>query len=159
MARPLRDRLKTAAELLRTDGHPDAAMDVEAVLAPGGWTLLRDTKPSGTDVVSMPFTMDKRLKDALMAAAQDTGTVLSAAVVEGWEAFLAGEFVPPKVRQVRGAAGYSKTTLTVTVPEELRDRVSARIPQVMEEAGYRITLSSIGVEWLMEELGVERPLD
>jgi hypothetical protein len=155
----MRDRLKTAAELLRTDGHHEAAMDVEAVIAPGGWTLLRDTKSTGAEVVSFPMTMDKRLKDALVAAAQDTGTVLSNAVAEGWRAFLDGRFVPPRVRQVRGRAGYVKTTMTVTVPQDLRNEVSARIPQVVQEVGYRITLSSIAVEWLMEELGVERPLD
>jgi hypothetical protein len=49
--------------------------------------------------------------------------------------------------------------MTVTVPKELRAEVSARIPAVQDKAGYRITLSSIAVEWLMEELGVERPLD
>jgi hypothetical protein len=134
-------------------------MDVEAVLVTGGWTMLRDAKGSGSEVVSLALTMDKRLKQDLVDAAEATGTVLSNAVTEGLRAFLADEFVPPRVQQARGRAGYSKTTMTVTVPQELRDQVNAHIPTVAEDAGYRITVSSIAVEWLMEELGVERPLD
>jgi hypothetical protein len=151
--------LKTAAELLRNDGHEEAARDVEAVLAPGGWNWLRETEPTQSEMVPLPLTMDRRLKDALAKAAEDTGTVPSAAVAEGYRAFLEGRFVPPRVQRSRGSAGYSKTTMTVTVPKELRAEVSARIPAVQDKAGYRITLSSIAVEWLMEELGVERPLD
>jgi hypothetical protein len=159
VSRPWRDRLKTAAALLRRDGQEEAARDVEAVLAPGGWNWLRETEATQSEVVSLPLTMDRRLKDAIAKAAEDTGTVPSAAVAEGFRAFLEGRFVPPRVQQARGRAGYSKTTMTVTVPKQLRAEVSARLPQVVEEAGYRITLSSIAIEWLMEELGVERPLD
>jgi ATP-dependent Clp protease ATP-binding subunit ClpA len=155
VARPHRDRLKTAAQLLRSEGHEEAALDVEAVIAPGGWTLIRESGPTQTDVVSLPLTMDRRLKERIVEAAQATGTVLSNSATEGLRAFLAGDFVPPRVVQVRGSAGYSKTTLTVTLPESLRKA----LPAAISEAGYRITLSSIVIEWLLEELGVERPLD
>jgi hypothetical protein len=171
VSRPWRDRLKTAADLLRAAGHDkavqgdaevagayaSAARDVEAVLAPGGWNWLRETEGTQAEMVSLPLTMDRRLKNLLAKAAEDTGTVPSAAVAEGYRAFLEGRFVPPRVQQTRGDAGYSKTTMTVTVPKALRAEVSARIPQVAEEAGYRITLSSIALEWLMDELGVDRP--
>jgi regulator of protease activity HflC (stomatin/prohibitin superfamily) len=173
VSRPWRDRLKTAAELLRTasddkagqgdekaaSAYADAARDVEAVLAPGGWNWLRETEATQSEMVSMGLTMDKRLKNALSAAAENTGTVPSAAVVKGYQAFLEGRFVPPRVQSTRGSAGYSKTTLTVTFPKSLQAEVRARIPQVEEAEGYRITLSSIAIEWLMDELGVERPLD
>jgi ATP-dependent Clp protease ATP-binding subunit ClpA len=162
VARPHRDRLKTAAQLLRSDGHEEAALDVEAVIAPGGWTLIRESGPTQTDVVSLPLTMDRRLKERIVEAAQATGTVLSISAAEGCRAFLRDDddrFVPPRVVQVRGSAGYSKTTLTVTLPESLRDEVRKALPAAISEAGYRITLSSIVIEWLLEELGVQRPLD
>ncbi|MFF1298111.1 MULTISPECIES: hypothetical protein [unclassified Streptomyces] len=187
MSRPWRDRLKTAAELLRTvadekaaqgaaeaaqgndkaarrhstdaNAFEEAAMDVEAVLAPGGWNWLRETQATQSEMASMGLTIDRRLKDALSKAAEDTGTMPSAAVVKGFQAFVEGRFVPPEVKQTRGSAGYSKTTLTVTFPKALQAEVRARIPQVAEKAGYRITLSSIAIEWLLEELGVERPSD
>jgi hypothetical protein len=159
VTRPWRERLQKAANVLRADGHEEEALDVEAVLAPGAWNWLRETKSTKGELPPLPLTMDRRLKDALAKAAEDKGAVPSAIVVEGFQAFLDGRFVPPRVRQARGRAGYVKTTMTVTVPQDLRDEVSAAIPQVAEEAGYRITLSSIAIEWLMEELGVERPLD
>jgi len=173
VSRPWRDRLKTAAELLRAAGHDkavqgeqdvagayaDAARDVEAVLAPGGWNWLRETESTQGEMVSLPLTMDRRLKDAIAKAAEDTGTVPSAAVAEGYRKFLAGEFVPPEVKLTRGRAGYSKTTMTITVSKQLRAEVSARLPQAVEKAGYRITLSSLAIEWLLDELGVERPAD
>ncbi|WP_086732932.1 hypothetical protein [Streptomyces glaucescens] len=158
MTRPWRDRLQKAANVLRADGHEEEALDVEAVLAPGAWNWLRETESKG-ELSPLPLTLDRRLKDALAKAAEDKGAVPSNVVVEGFRAFLDDDFVPPRVVAVRGSAHYSKTTMTVTVPKDLREQVSAKIPQVAEEAGYRITLSSIAIEWLLDQLGVERPAD
>jgi hypothetical protein len=158
VTRPWRERLQKAANVLRADGHEEEALDVEAVLAPGAWNWLRETESKG-GLSPLPLTMDKRLRDALASAAEDKGAVPSAVVAERFQAFVDGEFVPPRVRQTRGSAHYSKTTMTVTVPKDLRAQVSAKIPQVAEEAGYRITLSSIAIEGLLDELGVERPAD
>jgi hypothetical protein len=158
VARPLRERLKNAAALLRADGHEEAALDVEAVAAPGGWTLIRETQPTQSDVVSLPLTLDRRLKERIVKAGEATGTVLSNVATEGLQAFKEGRFVPSRVQQSRGT-GYSKTTLTVTIPQGLRDEVRAMLPAAIQDAGYRITVSSIVLEWLLEELGVERPAD
>lgn len=158
VTRPWRERLQKAANVLRADGHEEEALDVEAVLAPGAWNWLREIEPTQGGVVKMPLTMDVRLKNAIAQAAEDRSSVPSAVVAEGFRAFLSGEFVPPRVVRAAGN-GYSKTTMTVTVPRGLRDQVAAKIPQVAEEAGYRITLSSIAVEWLLDQLGVERLQD
>lgn len=157
MTRTWRERLKAAAAKLRTYGEEEDALAIDAVLAPGGWTRLRETEASKSETAPLPLTMDRRLKAALMKAADERGAMPSDVVADGYRAFLEGRFVPPRVQ--RGGAGYSKTTLTVTVPQGLRDEVRDRIPAVQDEAGYRITLSSIAIEWLMEELGVQRPLD
>lgn len=158
MTRPWRDRLKNAATVLRADGHEEEARDVEAVLAPGAWNWLRESESTKDDLSPLPLTLDRRLKDALARAAEDKGAVPSVVVVEGYEAFLSGDFIPPQTTRTR-SVGYSKTTMTVTVPKDLRDQVTRMIPRVQEEAGYRITLSSIALEWLLDQLGVERPKD
>lgn len=159
MTRPWRERLKNAATVLRADGHDEEARDVEAVLAPGAWSWLRETESTKDGLSPLALTLDRRLKNALAAAAEDMGAVPSTVVVEGYRAFLAGEFVPPRIVAVRGKGTYDKTTMTVTVPKELRAQVSAMIPQVVDEVGYRVTLSSIALEWLLDQLGVERPKD
>ena len=48
MARAIRNELKTAANHLRRDGHTKSADALEAVLEPGGWTMLREEEGSHT---------------------------------------------------------------------------------------------------------------
>jgi hypothetical protein len=71
--------------------------------------------------------------------------------------FLAGEFTPPETPSRPPGKGYSKTTLSVTFPETLREEVRAVLPDRSKQAGYRITESSIALSWLLSELGVSRP--
>lgn len=152
VTRPMRDRLKTAASLLRQDGHDEAATDVEAVLAPGGWTLLRakDAGTSGT-ATNLPLTIDKDLRDALKAKAGEFGVTLGAVVADGYRQVLAGEWAPPKVKRT----STEKVVLNVRVDSVLQEQVNAQAARLTQEAGYRVTKSSIAIAWMAEELGVE----
>ena len=156
--RSLHDRLSAAAAKLRGYGDDDDALSVEAVAAPKGWVLLQREEQAGASASSssVPLTLDRALKAALVKAAKDTDTVFSACAEEGVKAFLAGEFTPPRT-PARSGAGYSKTTLTITLPDALREEVRRVSPGRSEEAGYRITESSVALSWLLSELGVRRP--
>jgi hypothetical protein len=147
---PLRDRLKTAADLLRQDGHEEHAADVEAVLAPGGWTLLR-ANDSGTSSKNLPLTMNKDWRDALKAKASELGVSLGAVVADGFNAVLAGEWTPPKVKRTSG----TKVVLNVRVDDALQEHVGKQATRLTKEAGYRVTKSSIAIAWMAEELGVD----
>jgi len=153
VTRPLRDRLTTAAGLLRQDGHDDAAADVEAVLAPGGWTLLR-AKDSGTSSsgTNLPLTIDRDLRDTLKAKAGEFGVTLGSVVADGFNAVLAGEWAPPKLKSTPAA---NKVVLNVRVDEALQNRVGKQTERLTLEVGYRVTRSSIAIAWMVEELGVE----
>lgn len=153
VTRPMRDRLTIAAGLLRQDGHDEAAADVEAVLAPGGWTLLR-AKDSGSSSTTknLPLTIDKDWRDALKTKAAELGVSLGAVVADGFNAVLAGDWMPPKLKSTPTA---NKVVLNVRVDEALQNRIGEQTNRLSAEVGYRVTRSSIAIGWMAEELGVE----
>ncbi|MFJ8657419.1 hypothetical protein ACIRNU_34415 [Streptomyces rochei] len=160
MARPMRDRLKTAADLLQEAGHDDYAADVRAILAPAGWTLLRPEPGSGTKDANVPLSMAETLKKSLVLAGEEMGVSLSAVAREGYLAVAEGRWVPPRIlteRRRRGSGPVPKTNLNVRVPQDLVDRVRPLLPKLTEELGYRVSMNSIGAAWLAEELGVDQP--
>ena len=153
MPRPLRDRLLTAAQHLEEAGHPDEAADVRAVLAPGGWTLLRakDTAETGkVERTNMPLTISRSLRDQLKDKAEEFNVTLSKVVEDGFRKVLAGEWLPPKL-----APTSDKVVLNVRVDDSLRKEIDAIRARLTAEAGYRVTQSSIAIAWMAEDLGVD----
>lgn len=173
VARPLRDRLTFAAELLEgvgrdklaaaqaldTDrqeaGSPsaqaflDAAADVRMVTEPGGWTQLRNESPSGS--VNLPVFMGADLRQDLEEAAKEIGvSSLSAVASAGLRAAAEGKFVPPRASNGTG----KKKNLNVKVPADVKDRVAGMLDEMSRQAGYRVSLASIVTWWLADELGV-----
>jgi hypothetical protein len=159
VARPFRDRFKALANHLRETGQEDYASDVDAVLAPGGWALLRpkagtSTTPSGSTQTSsnLPVYMGKELKNALEKAAEEIGVSLSAVAADGMQAVLDGRFVPPPGYT---GPGDEKTNLNVRIANTLLDGVGERLAALSQEAGYRISKASVVTWWLADELGVD----
>lgn len=151
--RPMRDRLLTAAQHLEDAGHPESAADVRAVAAPGGWTMLRakDTadRTAGTN---LPLTIDRDLRDQLKAKADEFGVTLGSVVADGFRKVVAGEWLPPKLAR---SATANKVVLNVRVDDGLRKQVDAIRDRLTQEAGYRVTQSSIAIAWMAEDLGVD----
>ena len=157
MARTLRDRLKTAAAQLAKDGHTASAEAVEAVLAPGGWTQLRQDEAPFT--TNLPLTMRGSLRDALKQAADEQLKNLSAVVAEGHQAVLDGSWVPPEpVRAARGQAyaGDKRVVLNVTVDDVLRKQLRDRLASLTAELGYTraLTEGGIAIAYMRFRLGV-----
>lgn len=173
MARPLRDRLTFAAELLEGVGRDklaaaqaldtdqqeaessavqmflDAAADVRMVAGPGGWTQLRDESPAGS--VNLPVFMGADLRQDLEQAAKGIGvSSLGAVAADGLRAAAEGRFVPPPAYTGTGP----RRNLNVSVPADLKDRVAGMLDELSKEAGHRVSLASIVTWWLADELGV-----
>lgn len=163
--RSIHDRLAVAADLLTriaADDLPlsevdkgaaaDSAAAVKAVAEPGGWTLLRSRNTAPADGRQQPFTlsMSPDLKNALADAAEEFGVVLSATVAEGFQRALDGEWIPPKGRSGSGAG------LNVRVSADLYRRVQEALPALSEQAGHKLSRSSIAIAYLADQLGVDR---
>jgi hypothetical protein len=172
VARPLRDRLTTAAELLegvgqeklsvaQSDEGPsaqdflDAAADVRAVLEPGAWRSLQQKGTDwATNRVNLAVSMDMELRGRLQEAAEELGVLsLSAVAAEGLQAVAEGRFVPAAPYKGRG----EKRNLNVTVPVAVKEQVAAMLPELSRTAGYPVSLASIVTWWLADELGVDLP--
>lgn len=160
VARAFRERLTIAANLLEQDGHEDAAADVRAVLAPGGWTLLRSQPGEGSGSGSnLAVQMPMSLKAALVAAGDALGVSLTAVAQDGVRAVVEGTWVPPKTLRatsLRPKSG-ARTNLNVRVSEELLKEVRPLLPVLTKKLDYRVSLASIVTAWLAEELGVDYP--
>lgn len=149
----MRDRLLTAAQRLEDAGHPDSAADVRAVAAPGGWTMLRarDTAESAAGT-NLALTIDRDLRDQLKAKADEFGVTLGSVVADGFRRVVAGEWLPLKLAPTSTA---NKVVLNVRVDDGLRKQVDAIKDRLTQEAGYRVTQSSIAIAWMAEDLGVD----
>lgn len=177
VARPLRNRLTIAAELLEGVGRAklaaqaldtepqepetpspqaylDAAADIRMVVEPGGWTRLRNESgdvKAGAGSVNLPVFMGADLRQDLEEAAEEIGvSSLSAVAAAGLRAAAEGRFVPPRANTGTG----KKKNLNVTVPADVKDRVAGMLGELSKQAGYRVSLASIVTWWLADELGV-----
>lgn len=156
VASDLRTRLKKAAAQLKADGHSELSASVEAVLAPGGWSKLR--AEAGTASASnLPLFMPESLREALKTAADDKDVSLGALVTEGFRAAAEGRWTPPApVRAKRGAlAGQRQVNLNVRVDDIARADLEEKLPVLSQEVGGKLSLTSVAIAWLREELGVE----
>jgi hypothetical protein len=153
VARSIRDQLTTAAQHLRDAGHEESAYAVDAVLAPGGWTLLREQE--GAYTTTIPLTIRTSLKDALTAAADKQAKTLSSVVAEGHQKVLDGSWTPPQpTGRTPMAPGDSRVVLNVTVDDALRKELRRRLAELGQTLGYKVTESGIAVAYLRHRLGV-----
>lgn len=161
MARPIRERLMTAADLLQEAGHDNAAADVRAVVAPGGWKLLHGQPGTGQGPASnVAMSVSVALKASLFAAAGDIGVSLSAVAADGYRAVIEGRWTPPKLLMDRTASrpkSTARVNLNVRIPDTLINQVRLMLPELTKALGYRVSLASIAITWLAEELGVDLP--
>ena len=163
MPRPYRDFLQPVPGILREAGRDDLAAGVEAILAPKGWTLLQPRPGEATEATSpLSITTTDELRGALRSAASELGWVLSEVAADGYRRVLDGSWLPPKrvdKRSVAGAARKAKrATMSIDVPVDLREKVQARLEELSERAGYRVSEGSIALLWMADELGVETPV-
>ncbi|MFE6412642.1 hypothetical protein ACFVOR_37545 [Streptomyces sp. NPDC057837] len=149
-SRPLRDELQLAASLLKEAGHREPAAAVETVLAPGGWMQLRDAGSASTLTINVP----SGAKETLKAKAAEFEVSLSSVAEDGYRAFLAGEWLPPRKMAASGGGG-KRSVLNLRVSDELRKQVQELIPQASAKAGYKMYESTIALFWLAEEFGVD----
>ncbi|MCL8016948.1 hypothetical protein [Streptomyces sp. AS02] len=166
----VRARLSVLADRLhKRDEDADFAEAVDAILAPRGWELLkRPDKRANTDP-NMALWMNTSIKQALEERARAeakkeaeksggkpraAATVLAAVVNQGFERFLAGDFVPSKpVRSVRGSS-VEKSNLNIGPSKDLRGRVEQKCAQVSAELGWEVTPGRVAMSWLYEEYGI-----
>lgn len=150
----LRERLTVAARELKQAGHKDSAAAVDAVLAPGGWTLLREQDAPFT--TNLPLTMRSSLKVALKKAAENRGVTLTAVVTEGHRKVMDGTWIPPKPTRAGAAApGDGRAVLNVTVEDALRTRLRDSLPSLSDDLGYNLTEGGIAVAYLKKYFATE----
>lgn len=163
-----RERAARGVAKLKKYGHHDEAAAIEAFLAPRGWVGLRDTDPSVTAEKSpLSLTMTRALKAALKQAEADFNSPLETLAENGFRAVLETSWLPPKTlisrsrgelqKAQRELKKQAKTVLQLDVDNELRGQVERKVEELTQRAGYRVTLSSIAISWMCEELGVDRP--
>lgn len=165
----IRARLTVAADRLRDGGGKDLAEAIDAILAPRGWELLKKPASRSGAEPNMALFMNKAIKTALEVKAraeaaeeaERTGgkpkaaaTILAAVVNQGFEALLAGDFVPSQpVRTVRGTS-VEKSNLNIGPSKDLRDQVEKRCPALSAELGWEVTPGRIAMSWLYSEYGI-----
>lgn len=154
-----------AAHLLAKEAQvADWASAVKTVLGPGGWTQLRNEPGTGHSASSLPLTTNAGMRDALKAASVEFCTSLSSIADEGLQAALNGTWVPPRIAvdrtrdaKKRSSESGQRVVLNVRVQDSLRKPVQDLIPGLTDQLGYRVSLASIVLPWMAEELGVEWP--
>lgn len=121
----LRTQLTAAADRLRSADAPELAEAVDLVLAPGGWTRLRDTDIAAEAGTSPNMTLLIGIadKELVVARAKEAGNTLTHDVNEAFVRFLAGEFTPRPAVRARPGMGDEKTTLNVRPSNTLRQEV------------------------------------
>lgn len=171
---PTRARLTAGSKLLKNvaasgeisdevaAGLRDTAAGIDAILAPRGWTQLRDSDEAAT-LAQLSLTITKALRDALKSAEAEFAAPLGPLADEGFRAALNG-WLPPETLKRRARTAQeaaSKATeravLQIEVNAALRKRVLDELPSLSERAGYRVSLSSIAISWIADQLGVDRP--
>jgi len=171
---PIRARLAAGSELLKsvvasedlapdvTAGLQELAVDLDAVLAPRGHTMLNEGVDSAA-TSPLSLTVTKALKEALKSAEAEFASPLASLAEEGFRAALAGWLPPqtvktiPRTEQEKAARQSERAVLQLQVNEALRTQVEQVVGQLSKKAGYRVTVSSIAISWMADQLGVQRP--
>jgi hypothetical protein len=159
---PLRQGLELVREHLKKEAQYELQGYVDAVLAPRGWQRLRDSEGSGS-TVPLSLTITKGLRTALKAAEAEFQVALASLAEEGFRAVLETDWLPSKTVEKRSLASYrtdfdlAKAVLQLQVDEQLRDQVRKALPKLSQRAGHTVTLSSVALSWMADQLGVRRP--
>jgi len=159
---PLRHGLELVRQHLKNEQEHELQAYVDTVLAPRGWMGLRDSETSGP-TVPLSLTITKGLKDQLKAAEAEFGLPLASLAEDGFRAVLETDWLPSKTVEKRSLRAYqddpanARAVLQLQVDTALRDRVREALPEITERAGYRVTVSSVALSWMADELGVKRP--
>jgi hypothetical protein len=94
------------------------------------------------------------IESALHLRAYEGSANLSADVLEGWQAFLSGEFVPEKPQRAAHGAGQAKSVLNVRAPQAKVAEVEAAADRMVAEKdwptgrGYKLNARQIAVQWI-----------
>lgn len=151
-----RDQLTEAAATLRAANRPDLADAVDYVLTPDGWgfvnRLMWGRKESATG--NMPIRVDPSVRDHLKASSAN----LTGDVNEGFEKFLAGEWVPDKPEPA-GPGSAVKVVLNVRPDEALSTQVKERCEQLRSdgELGWKPYASTVALAYLVHKHGLPAP--
>jgi hypothetical protein len=158
------DSASAAAHLAKEAEVADWAAAVKTVLAAGGWAQLRNEPGTGYSASNLPLTTNAGMRDALKAASVEFCTSLSRIADEGLQAVLNGRFDPPRIvidrtrdAKKRPSEFRKRVVLNVRVQDSLRKQVQDLLPELKERYGYSVSLASIVLPWMAEELGIEWP--
>lgn len=149
----VRARLTVAAERLDGLGEAELAEAVNAVLAPRGWELLKKHLAKQSNA-NMSLFMNKDIKDAIVAAALDSGGNLTDDVDRAFRLFLAGEFTPkPPIRSRRGS-NLEKANLNVRPSGTFRDQAEELAQERSAKLGWKASASRVAISYLLEKYGI-----
>lgn len=143
-------------------GLQDVASDIDALLGRHGHVLIQESTPAGA-LVALSLTITKALREALKGAEAEFAVPLAALTEEGFRAAMSG-WLPPqalkrksRTAQQKAAKASERAVLQLKVDEALRNEVQRQLPALSKRAGYPVTLSSIALGWIADQLGVDRP--
>lgn len=162
MTHPLRQGLELVREHLKKEAQYELQAYVDAVLAPRGWMRLRDSDGSGS-TVPLSLTIRVGLRKELKKAEADFDVSLASLAEEGFRAVLETDWLPSNAVQGRQLPtdrtdpNNAKAVLQLQVDTRLRDQVREALPELTKRAGHRVTLSSVALSWMADQLGVKRP--
>lgn len=112
---------------------------------------------SGDPNVAIPIDSGLHLR------AYDGSENLTADVLEGWEAFLAGRFDPERPQRAAHGAGQAKSVLNIRASKEKLAEVEAAADRLVAERdwptgrGYKLNARQIAVQWLARKYPASRP--
>lgn len=156
--REVREILAPTVPFLREQGKAEEADALESVLAPGGWTYLRESE--GVFTENVPLTIRRSLRTALEDASRQEakqGRVksFSAIVTEGVQKTLDGSWTPPEpAGRTAMAPGDKRAVMNVVVAHSLLEELRGRLAGLGDGLGYTVTVSGIAIAYLRETLGV-----
>ncbi|MEU6016944.1 hypothetical protein ABZ826_23705 [Streptomyces sp. NPDC047515] len=150
-AATIRERLTAASARLREVDSPHLADAVDEVLAPGAWGLIRKAEqvenPEKAGDPNLPISMPNFLRDEIKELAAAAGANLTADVVEGLNAYVAGTFTPVDLPRATRGNATGTANLNVRIPRALREQVEAK-----DDDGPSPAL--VGRDWLMRKYKV-----
>lgn len=138
-----------------TDKNPEQAKALGVVLA-----LAEGAVRSTEGQAALDSKLNRSFSIALeynlnLRAYENTQSTVTEDVIEGWKAFLAGEWVPTQpVRAARGIVPVARANASVRAPRELIDQVEAAADRMVAENGWPTTRGSklsaahVAAQWL-----------
>jgi len=142
-------RVEKVISDLRTSGAVEDADAVQLVLDAA---LDEATRPrsSGTPAFAIPI-------DPFLHTRAKASKNIGEEVVDGWKAFMAGEWEPEKPQRAPHGQGQAKSTLNISVPKDLVVQVEAACDRWVAEhewptgRGYKLNARQLAVQWLARE--------